>query len=303
MFHILKLIQPSFGAISICDSYLGEPVKEHLLDRYDKNGVTLTNDKGKLIANLQLSEMGFVGGFVELAVEDGKVSGASIVASFSVPAAKMKSYVSLLTDYLREGGFFDETVEDDGYVCSYCFRNALNAITFGFFDEQIHIELTPSSKLSLSPGPRHESGAIETVARLVRGEKDCWPEYYVEKLKESFRPGYKAKIPTKQNTDNDVQDALTGATENEEVLLVWLEFVAREYKSKPRLQKVLEQAKAYTNEDDDIIIVCQVGIQSQKDWFESNVLEGLQKGFEKEYSSRVIEIICTVKSHDNPLWL
>ena len=177
---LLDLIRPSFGAIGICRSYLGDSRKEHILDQYDKDGWTRMDANYHLFAKLDLEDSGFDEGFVRFEY-DGNDSLVNIVLDviFEDSLCMRWSNYSVLYDYLLNSDYFDDCSRTECWT----FRNGINEVYCEVLDHELLLKVYPPSASGIEPMRNYELGVFRTVSNLIRGERDDWKEYLLESSK------------------------------------------------------------------------------------------------------------------------
>ncbi|MBO4917281.1 MAG: hypothetical protein J5374_05325 [Bacteroidales bacterium] len=175
---LLDLICPYFGAISICDGFLGDSRKEDALNRFGKDGRTLMDANYHLYANLDLDDKGIENGIVRFEYDDlDSLVRIVLNVDFKNAASMKKSNFGLLYGYLSESDLFDEYSqgEDD-----WTFRNGINEIHCEEYEDGFSLEIYPASNSGINPFENYESGVFRTVSSLIRGERNVWEDYLLE---------------------------------------------------------------------------------------------------------------------------
>ena len=222
---LLDLIRPHFGAISICDAYIGEPRKEWALDDYDKDGRTKMDANYHLYADLELEDRGFEKGIVrfEFYNDDDTVSSIFLNVSFSDDVCLKKSHFRLLNEYLAQSDLFDDcsTDEDD-----WTFRNGINEIHVEVFEDSFTLEVYAPSASGIKPGKHYEMGVLRTVAGLGSDEQDDWEEFLMEA---KSRPAFDVNLVASKTV------MLTYGREGDEYPCLWLILTEDELKANPAI--------------------------------------------------------------------
>ena len=172
----LDLIHPRFGAVSICDHFIGDFCGEYALDRYDKDGRSYLDASFNLSANLDLEDIGFDQGSVRFNFDSGDDSISDIVLDicFEDHASLEQSGINKLYGYLSESGYFDDCSKDKR---CWTFRNGINEIFVEVFDEEFTIQVYSPSATGIEPKENYETGVLRTVSHLAKGYDDEWEDY------------------------------------------------------------------------------------------------------------------------------
>jgi len=176
---LINLIKPHFGAISICNAFIGDSRKEEALDKYDKDGMTQMDANYHLYANLNLDDSGFEQGIVRFEFYncDGTISQIFLDTCFKDAKSIEKSHIQALIDYLEQSELFDDCSHDES---DRTFRNGINEIHIEVFANEVTIELYVPSASGIQPGDNYEKGVLRTVSSLYRGEQDEWSGFLEE---------------------------------------------------------------------------------------------------------------------------
>ena len=170
---LINLIRPHFGAISICNAFVGDSRNEEALDRYDKDCMTQMDANYHLYANLNLEDQGFEQGIVRFEFDNGDetISRIFLDVCFKDAECVEKSHIQALVDYLDQSELFDDYSYDESDLT---YRNGINEIHIEVFEDEVTIELYAPSASGIQPGDNYEKGVFRTVSSLYRGEQDEW---------------------------------------------------------------------------------------------------------------------------------
>lgn len=176
---LINLIRPHFGAISICNAFVGDSRNEEALDRYDKDCMTQMDANYHLYANLNLEDQGFEQGIVRFEFDNGDetISRIFLDVCFKDAESIEKSHIQAFVDYLEQSDLFDDYTPFKG---DPIFRNGINEIHIELYEDEVTIELYAPSASGLQPLDNYEKGVFRTVSSLYRGEQDEWPDYLKE---------------------------------------------------------------------------------------------------------------------------
>ena len=220
---LLDLIHPRFGAISICDVFIGAPRKEWALDDYDKDGRTKMDANYHLYADLELEDHGFNKGIVRLEFvnDDETISSIFLSVGFRDAVSLNKSNFRFLHDYLAQSDLFDTCSMD---ADDWTFRNGVNEIHVEMFEDSFSLEVYAPSASGIEPGKHYETGVLRTVAGLGSDEQDDWDEFLMEA---KSRPAFDIDSFASRTV------MLTYGREGDEYPCLWLILTEAELKANP----------------------------------------------------------------------
>lgn len=220
---LLDLIHPTFGAISICDAYIGESRKEWALDGYDKDGLTKMDANYHLYADLELDNRGFKDGIIRFEFDnnDDTISRLFLEVVFRDTVSLKKSKYLLLHDYLAQSDLFDDYSHNEN---DWTFRNGANEVHVEVFERSLTLEVYAPSDSGIEPGPHYERGVLRTVAGLGRGEQDDWEEFMTEA---NSKPAFDISSFASKTV------MLTYGREAEEYPCLWLILTEESFKDNP----------------------------------------------------------------------
>lgn len=172
----LDLVHPRFGAVSICDHFIGDFCGVSALDRYDKEGRSYLDASFNLSVKLDLEDNGFDQGSVRFDFYNGgdSISDMFLDIWFEDHASLEQSGIKKLHGYLSESGYFDDCSIDER---CWTFRNGINEIFVEVFDEGFTINVYSPSASGIEPKENYETGVLTTVSHLAKGYDDAWEEY------------------------------------------------------------------------------------------------------------------------------
>ena len=177
---LLDLINFRFGAISICDAFLGDPFKKKVLDKYDKDGHADWDDDDYLCAHLSLDDPGFKYGSALFEYdEDNVLSNITLLVEFEDEASRRQSNYGLLKKYLSKSPYFGRLdLLDD----SFGGWNGINEISIWEYDNGLKMSLNSPWASDQVPGSDRNYAVLRTISALSRGEKDGWEDFVEKEL-------------------------------------------------------------------------------------------------------------------------
>lgn len=177
---LLDLINFRFGAISICNAFLGDPFKKKVLDKYDKDGHADWDDDDCLCANLSLDDPGFKYGTVQFEYdEDNTLSNIVILVEFEDEASRRLSNYLLLKKYLSNSPFFGRlSLLDD----SFGGWNGINEISIWELDNGLKVSLENPWASDEAPSSDYKYAVLHTISALARGEQPDWDAFVQKEL-------------------------------------------------------------------------------------------------------------------------
>lgn len=207
---LLELIHPYFGAISICDSFLGDSLKENVLDKYDRDGKTRGDAITYLLADLDLEDPGFNKGWVHFKYNnDGILTQIVLYVEFDDSTFIMWSN-RILYDYLDQSEYFDDYSNDER---KWTYRNGINEVSTEVLEQELTMTVNLPLVSRIEPDDSIDTGVLRTVSNLIRRERDEWDHYVlVSTMKKKM---------------------LAYSRESEDYPLLWLLIPEEEYENAP----------------------------------------------------------------------